>query len=53
MYGNCVKKIDTLQVVSEIYTPNGEYENFVHMEAATECLPTNPISIYSMGSTCI
>ena len=37
-------KFDTLQKISEIHTPNEEYENFdnVHTEAAAECIPTKP-----------
>ena len=35
-------KFDTLQEISETYTLNDEYENFVtaHMEAAAGCIPT-------------
>ena len=35
-------KFDALQEISEIPTPNDEYENFVnvHLEAAAECIPT-------------
>ena len=33
-------EFDILQDISEIHTPNDEYENFVtaHMEAAAECI---------------
>ena len=35
-------KFDAQQKISEIFTPNDEYENFVkaHVEVATECIPT-------------
>ena len=35
-------KFDVLQEISELLTPNDEYENFVnaHIEAATEYIPT-------------
>ena len=35
-------KFDALHEISEIPTPNDEYENFVnaHLEAAAECIPT-------------
>ena len=37
-------KFDSLQEISKTHTLNEEYENFVntHMEAASECIPTNP-----------
>ena len=36
------KKFDSLQEISEVLTPNDEYENFVnaHIEEAAECIPT-------------
>ena len=35
-------KFDAHQEISEIHTPNDEYENFVntYIEAAAECIPT-------------
>ena len=35
-------KFDEVQEISEVLTPNDEYENFVnaHLEAAAECIPT-------------
>ena len=37
-------RFETLQVKTEIRTPNDEYENFVniHLEAAANCIPTKP-----------
>ena len=37
-------KFDSLQEISETYTPNDEYENFItaHVEAAAECIPIKP-----------
>ena len=36
-------KFDARQEISETFTPNDKYENFVvaHLEAAIECIPTN------------
>ena len=35
------KKFDALEEISETFTPNDEYENFVYvpMEVAAECMP--------------
>ena len=35
-------KFDAHQEISETFTPNDEYQNFVnaHIEAAAECIPT-------------
>ena len=43
-------RFETLQEKTEKGTPNDEYENFVetHLEAASKCIPTKPITKYKV-----